>query len=208
MNVWKQGDRNWFEARRFRFTTSKFGLLLDKNPNLRDLANEMLYETYESFNQASAHNTHGITTEPVARIRYGLETRTTVVEVGLAVPKLDPRIGSSSDGEVEDGEVEIKCPDRMYKKLKEHHEKLRAGWIPPKFYHDHIYDTHYAQIQGTLKVKGKSWCDYFVYCTYGNILYLERIYFNEEYWNDLYPKVVHFLDNVFEPMFQDYCNNL
>lgn len=207
MNIWKQGDINWWKDRRFRFTTSKFGLLLDNNVNLEDLARDMIYETYESFNRASSHNTHGIVTEPIARARYCQETKNNVVEAGLAVPKWDPRIGNSSDGEVGDGELEIKCPDRMYKKLKDHHDRLKTGWVPPKFYHDHIYETHYAQIQGTLKVKGKSWCDYFVYCTYGNILYLERIYFNEEYWNNLYPKVVDFLDNIFEPMFQDYRNN-
>lgn len=148
---------------------------------------------------------HGVITESKARDWYCKTRNVTIVEVGLAVPKWEQRIGASLDGDITgtDGIVEIKCPFEMYEQLKSHIDKIKFGWRPSSFYHEHIRESHYAQMQGSMKIFGKQWCDYIVYATESNLSYVERIPFNKTYWDDiLWPGITHFLDNIIEPIIQ------
>ena len=84
----------------------------------------------------------------------------------------------------------------MYKPLREHMLKIESGWEPSKFYHSHICDSHYAQIQGSMKIANKKWCDYIVYATRSNLSYVERIPFNQTYWDTtLWPGIQSFLES-------------
>lgn len=197
----------------FRLTTSNFGaaLGLSTHCSMIDIAMDITDVKPKSFmERGKLVKAHGIVTEPEARLWYCKSREVEVQEVGLAVPKWEPRIGTSLDGDIvgTDGIIEIKSPYYMYEPLDEHTAKINAGWRPPPFYHGHIWDTHYAQMQGEMKITGKKWCDYIVYAKSSNRVYVERIPFNEEYWNEtLWPGIVSFLDNYMEPLIADGFNS-
>lgn len=143
----------------------------------------------------------GTLNEPIARQWYEKECGVKVEEIGLAVPKWDMRIGASTDGMVigTDKIIEIKCPNKMYEPLKAHRLMKKMGMKPEKFHHSHIFDSHYAQMQGTMAVLGKKWCDYVVYTP--TDVNVEEVEFNPDYWNNyLYPRLDSFIRTYLEPL--------
>jgi hypothetical protein len=148
---------------------------------------------------------HGIQQEASVRQWYAQSKGITVEEVGLAVPKWEERIGASLDGVVgEDGMLEIKCPVAIYPELLVHQNKVQAGWVAPEHYHEHIKLSHYAQMQGGMAVTARQWCDYLVCSTFTQQVYLERIYFNQPYWESvLRPGIATFLDKVVPQVLAD-----
>ena len=157
----------------------------------------------------------GTDTEPIAREWYANETKTLCEEVGYCVPKFDQRLGVSIDGDVKnldgpptDGMIEIKCPEHMYKPIKEHlanesfSKKYTAIQLPDKplkeykkdynDYYYYIWQTHYDQMQMGMAIMNKKWCDYIVYALDGD-RYIERIYFDKIYWGILYEEIDKFI---------------
>ncbi|MEK7070241.1 MAG: lambda exonuclease family protein [Patescibacteria group bacterium] len=130
---------------------------------------------------------HGIDNEDNARKFYEETTGNKVVEVGLCIPLWDKRIGGSPDGLVgDDGCIEIKCPKRMYPKLT----------IEP-FNMANITPSHFDQMQGCMAILGRKWCDYVVYATESENVFIERVPFDEKYWNEtLYFAIKDFLDKT------------
>jgi len=130
-----------------------------------------------------------------------------VEEVGLVVPKWNFHLGSSVDGIVkgEKGIVEIKCPKKMYGPLTDHEKQLSFGCEPEsRYYHKHIWESHYAQMQGGMAILDREWCDYVVYSTTDCKVYKERILFNKEYWeNKLYPSLQSFLHTNLFPLLEN-----
>ena len=162
----------------------------------------------KKFSEESLSNmSHGNAYEPIARRWYEETTGMTVEEVGLAVPKWNFHLGASVDGIVKDsnGMVEIKCPKKMYKPLADHIHFRSTGWKPGnRHYHNHIWDSHYAQMQGGMAILKRGWCDYVVYSTSDGKAYKERIFFNEEYWERrLYPRLQSFLYNHLFPVLEN-----
>lgn len=212
LNKSEQGSNNWKNIRKYRLTASNFGGAIGKSSfcTPEGIVTDITSAKEKIFSEKSKYvMQHGIDTEPKAREWYCKNKNVEVVEVGLAVPKWEPRIGASLDGEIKgtDGMIEIKSPLLMYEPIKTHMSKINGGWEPPKFYHEHIWDSHYCQMQGGMKITGKKWCDYIIYATKSNLIYVERIYFDEEYWNKiLYPGILYFLDNLLEPVVKK--NNL
>ena len=67
--------------------------------------------------------------------------------------------------------------------------------------YSHILESHYCQMQGCMAITEKDWCDYIVYATGDNKVYVERIYRDTLYWNQfLYPRICQFLKD-FAPSF-------
>lgn len=198
-DIWRKNHIN-------RLTASNFGNVTSAEElcTLSELALHLTnLKPFKKADLVKINKMHGVKTEPEARNWYCKRFKVKVVEVGLAVPKWEPRIGASLDGEVvgTDGMIEIKSPLEMYKSLQDHINKINSGWKPSPFYHNHIWNSHYAQIQGSLKITNKKWCDYVVYATKSNKVYVERIYFDQVYWNTiLWPCIKSFLDNVLEPI--------
>lgn len=199
----EQGTRQWILAReRVSLTASKFGAAVghsdfDSPKDLSLQRSGTQEKVIPARNQA--YMKHGTVTEPIARQWYEDENECFVNQIGLAVPKWDKRIAGSADGIVgEEGIIEIKCPNKFYRNLSQHEEKLSTGWKPPKLYHAHIFDTHYDQMQGCMAILGRKWCDYIVYTE--EVVYTERIPFHEAYWKEeLYPGIVDYLENVLKP---------
>jgi hypothetical protein len=124
-----------------------------------------------------------------------------VIEVGFMVPKFDRRIGASPDGLVlRDGKlegiIEIKCPKESYRPIKEY---LKEG-NPYTETYEHIWKSHYDQMQMEMAVINVEWCDYIVFCPTENFIFVERVYRNRNYWNDLYGKIKIFITERLQPL--------
>ena len=121
-----------------------------------------------------------------------------IEDIGTVVPKWDPRIEGTIDGLADDGIVDIRQPTTMYKALIHHTKKIEKGWTPDKFCRDHLFSDHYVHMQANMRICGKLWCDYIVYVH--NQIYVERVLFNESYWNDvIWPQVDNFLTHNLAP---------
>lgn len=201
-----QGSSDWHANRKKRLTASNFGTAIGKSKfcSPMDLALEIAGLKTKEFNEKSKLvMQHGTNTEPMARDWYCKTRGVKVQEVGLAIPKWEPRIGASLDGDIlgTEGAIEIKCPLQMYYQLDQHTKKLGEGQVFDKYYHDHIFDTHYLQMQGGMKITGKKFCDYIVFATESDRAYVETIPFNQEYWDStLWPGIQNFLDNILGPL--------
>ena len=145
---------------------------------------------------------HGNKYEELARLWYEETHGVEVVEANLCVPDWDKRLGASPDGLIgEDGILEVKCPDgKMYPQI------LGYWYAKPKPQGtNHIFISHYLQIQLAMKVLKRKWCDYVVMYLpnaeqedddcYEPMIFEQRIYFDEEYWEtNLYPSICDFFD--------------
>lgn len=184
-----------------RLTGSVFSAAAGRSPftTADDLALEIVGLKKKEFSEKSKKNMlHGKLTEPVARKWYEKKHNVKVKEIGLVVPKWNFHLGASVDGIVEgsEGIIEIKCPVKMYQRLIDYNTLRETGWTPrTPYYHSHIWESHYAQMQGGMAILDKDWCDYIVYSTSDKQIYQERVLFNEKYWNEiLYPLLQKFLN--------------
>ena len=191
---------------------------------------------------AVARMDHGTKVEPIARREYERKRNTRVVELGLAVPLWETRIGTSTDGvnigphqeqytgvtlekvsKIEDqtevkstnwweeagladsirkarGIIEIKGPETMYPKLEAHAAAVFSGVVFPPFYHEHIDAKHYIQMQVCMRILDKDWCDYIVYATNSQQIYIERVPFYPDCWDGfIWPRLQTFLNVLLEP---------
>ena len=193
-------------------TASNFGAVIghSKFKTVDEMAEFISGYKKQDFSEKSLQVMgHGVEVEPWARDWYIQTYKVDVREVGLAIPKWYPKIGCSLDGEVIgpngelDGMIEIKSPYHMYQPLIEHSARIQAGWKPPPFYHDHIWKTHYAQMQGCMAIMNKKWCHYVVFSTDDKEVFQEILYFNKDYWeNILFPGLRDFIENKLEPLIE------
>jgi len=144
---------------------------------------------------------YGTLHEDDARKWYSDMNGVTVREGGFAVPKFDSRIGMSPDGIViinneEVGLIEIKCPQSFYKPLIDYENKGR----PSTEKYNHIWRSHYDQMQMGMAIFDKKWCDYIVFCIPDNKVFVERVYRNRDYWNEMYNKICKFIDTILKPI--------
>lgn len=209
LNNSPQGSDCWYHLREYRLTASNFGTAIGKSTFTTPikLAEEMAGLSQKVVSLYSQDiMRHGTETEEPARNWYSRARGAEVRELGLAIPKWDTRIGASLDGEVigNPGMIEIKCPDKIYRGLIEHLRRMENGWNPPTGYHDHIYDTHYCQMQGGMVITNKEWCDYVVYATESKQVFTDRLSFNRSFWDyELYPGICSFLDEKLYPLLGD-----
>lgn len=211
LNTSPQGSAEWLKARKNRLTGSNFGTAIGYGLSYKPPKTPAKLARYisgieeEKFSNYSKEiMQEGNDMEPIAREWYEKANKVTVLERGLIVPKWNPYIGASVDGDIldTDGGLEIKCPRKMYRPLAEHTRKLKFGWTPPsEYYHDHIWETHYCQMIGGMAILGKKWFDYEVFCYREDTVFTDRVKFNEEYWKDtLYKGMIEFLDKELFPI--------
>ncbi len=191
----KQGTESWLNARIGRINGSATGAMagisiFKSSEKMGKIIAGIEEEVFEQKNIELMN--HGKKTEPIARKWYEEHYKCDVMERGLCVPKCDYEIGASIDGDVlgTDGIIEIKCPVKMYGPILNYIDLIKNGkWKPPSNYRGHIWKTHYSQIQQCLFVLGKSWCDYIIYCTTTSQVFVQRIPFNAEYWENHYKTI-------------------
>lgn len=205
----EQGTDAWKEDRHRRITGSVTGSAVGNSSfcDVDKAARIIAGLEEQKFSEQSIQNmAHGTKEEPNARDWYCKSNNVEVVERGLAVPKWNPYLGASVDGDVvgTGGIIEIKAPKRMYGPLKKYIQDVNNGWKPPPYYRNHIWKTHYDQMQMCMKVLDKQWCDYIVYCTPENQVFTQRIEFNTEYWNNfLYPAICNFIEEKLKPLIHE-----
>jgi exodeoxyribonuclease (lambda-induced) len=162
----------------------------------QDKLSQLAYTINQSKTFEIDHQSYGIVTEGEARQWYEETFQKKVEQVGLLVPKWDTQIGASPDGLVDqDGMLEIKSPEKMYKSLVEYIKSSKQSYD-----YSHILSSHYDQMQGGMAVSGRQWCDYIVYCKPENSVFIQRIPFNFKYWMyQLYPSIRYFINQFIDP---------
>lgn len=200
LNKNQQGSDKWRKQRSFRLTASNFGTAVGKNiyQTKETLANIIKGKEKPVYSEKSKIAIdHGNKTEKIARTWYEKKYKTKVKEVGVAIPKWNVRIGSSVDGLVgDDGIIEIKCPFYMYEPIIEYNKKFNEGFIFEEGYHEHIQEMYYAQMQGSLKILNRQFCDFIVFATESDEVFVQRIFYDEKYWEEtLCPGINSFIEN-------------
>lgn len=206
LNIHEQGTDGWHSARRDGWGVTK---LLTASNFAKAAGHEKYFTTREAYmeefvsgvkpkftEEAIRHMARGTENEPIARMLYEDARGVTVREVGLAVPKFDIRIGSSVDGMVgKNGLIEIKCPEKVYWKLRGEDDTDQRDKVSCKKQRDKIFPSHYDQMQGGMAITGRKWCDYVVFGVKSEEIHIERVHWDQDYWdNDLYPGICSFLE--------------
>lgn len=194
-NYWEhtssQRDERWKEVRLGRITTTASGPMaghssfktIEEQSFLIAGIKEQVFDK-ESLERMN----HGTEMEPYVRNWYAKKYNYRIVERGLTVPKWDPLLGASVDGDIleTDGIIEIKCPVKMYGPLKQYTDQVNVGWKPQPSYVKHIWPTHYDQMQHAMVVLGKKWCTYIVCSTTDKCVFVQKIDFDPVYWENHY----------------------
>lgn len=149
-----QGSPEWLQARKGRITGSRFKDARDRTAKGALSAKAMLYAldtARERFGGAvapiyvNAAMRTGTEQEPIARMQYEAETGNVVLEAGFAYTN-DGRFGASVDGLVgDDGMVEIKT-------------MVSSDTLFTAVVH-RDYSAYLDQINGSLWLLGRQWCD-------------------------------------------------
>ena len=201
-----QGTEEWKKARIGRMTGSvSSDLNGEENKKQEEVGQLIAGVKEEEFSEDSLKfMAHGTEYESVARNWYERKKNCKVLERGLCVPKWDYRIGASVDGEVDDGIIEIKCPQKMYKPIDEYTFNIKLGWKPPPKYTGHIWRKHLSQCMQGMAVLNKKWCDYIVFSTFTSQVFLQRVYFDPDFWEEKYSLLIRNYEKFVLP----YVKNL
>jgi putative phage-type endonuclease len=153
-----QGTGEWFNARTGKLTASRMRSAMKrlkngedsaerKNLKIEILCERMTGDIVDKF--VSTAMQWGIEKEPEAKAAYEKKTGRLIKDVGF----IDhPRIefcGASPDGFVDDGLIEIKCPNTA----------THVGWILD----GGIPEEHKAQMTLQAAVTGRGWVDFVSY---------------------------------------------
>jgi len=206
----------WYEARLCRVTGSRIGGLTGNSrfSTSSETAEEITgVNVREHSFSAKTLMQRGVTLEPHVRKWYSIRINKAISEMGLAVPKWDFRFGSSVDGIIDCETIcEIKIPHKMYLPIINHRFKLSKGEKFNKYYHGHIWDNHYDQMQSSMAILGAKSCHYIIYLPseqdnqIHQDVYCEVIPFNKKHWLSIYKKASEKYDELIIPIMEK--NNL
>ena len=127
----------------------------------------------------------GTETEPSARNSYELKMGTFVQEVGFIDHPTIAMSGASPDGFVDDGLIEIKCPNSTT-----HIDTLVSQKLPAKYL---------PQMQWQMACTGRKWCDFVSFdprMPENLQLFVKRIEFEAQYVKMLELEITEFLEEV------------
>jgi putative phage-type endonuclease len=150
-----QGSQEWLDARLGKVTASRIGDLLSKTKSgwgasrysyMGELIAERLTGR-QNENFINAAMQWGKDNESKARAAYEFKFDKLVTEVGMIEhPRLLGWAGSSPDGLVEDGLIEIKCPSTIT-----HLDTISSGNVPTRYM---------LQMQWQMECTQREWCDF------------------------------------------------
>ena len=154
----EQRTNAWYAERLGKVTASslykvlsktKTGYGADRGNYLTQLVLERITgQKAESYTNASMQ--WGIEQEPAARAAYEASRGVLVTEVGFIPHPTIEMAGASPDGLVEDGMVEIKCPDS---------KTALEAWLSK----NPVEGKYFAQMQWQMRCADRPWCDYVIY---------------------------------------------
>ena len=165
----EQNTDAWFQLRMGKITSSNFATIMANNGKafgkpalqyaMRVAIESKTNRSIETFKNDWMER--GLEMEQEAREAYEMLTFTDVLPGGFCESGM---FGSSSDGLVDKGMIEIKCP-----KYSTHFDSLIKGG----------YDLSYQwQIRGQMWLYDKEWCDFVSYCPdlpHNKQLYIFRV---------------------------------
>ena len=204
----------WFQARRYRITSSLFGQVLRRKEQTPP--GSLVLQILQPKQFSTPATQWGVSSESHAREQYIQHQLTCgrdgliVAPAGFFISKSQPFLGASPDGAVYDpssanepfGFLEIKCP------FKHKNSTPQEACRDPTFCctydstaqqvvlkRTHVY---FAQVQGQMAIGNRPWCDFVIYTTKG--VSIHRVRFDEDYWKvNLLPKLTSFYDNCVAP---------
>ena len=208
----QSGSKLWFQYRAGRVTASRMKAVCHTNES-KSLIKCICYP--EVFSFTSKQTSWGCKHEKVAKEMYlkrQLENHHNleVKDSGLCINTQWPFIGASPDGIIscqchdDTGVLEIKCPYCHRDDAIESAASKDTNFCLKKqddgslvLDHGHAY---YYQVQTQLFVCNANFCDFCV-CTFGDKsdIYIERIFKNQEFWDDCVQKAKKFFDACLLP---------
>ena len=184
----------WHELRKRRLTASKFKQICSRKSDFEGLVSQLKKKTVQT-----AAMKNGLEHESEAAQSYVNTRFVNVYRTGFVINPGCPFLGTSPDFLVYDptrnevfGLLEIKCPqcescrDAKYLKIVNGQLKLKKT---------HEY---YFQVMGQMAITGLKWCDFMVFCK--NDWHIETLYFDEEFFADMYNKLNLFYYNCYLPL--------
>lgn len=180
-------SRIWVEERKKRLTASNFARVCKCKAQtaFERILKDVLRPTDISYVPSIKH---GIDNEDNAIAAYENLTGRICRKAGLHIHRKHFFLGASPDAVVTgtDGIVEVKCP---FKYKSKHPNDIRFDCLDDA---GNLKKSHpyYYQVQGSLEVSNKFWCDFVLY-TYKGIK-IVRVQRDEEFWNSIYHKLKTF----------------
>lgn len=207
----QSNNQMWKDLKREKLTASNFkaAAIRKKEPDL--LLKRIMYINDKKTSKSLLY---GNTNEDVAVQSYVASKRLKgnvglrVWEVGTILCLERPGLGASLDRMVYDptvenfkqGGLEVKCPYSKRDMTLEKACEDKAFYLQKKgddivLSKDHQY---YYQIQGQMYICKLNWVDFVVWFSNKNI-FIKRIYFDEEWWFKVLPKIDYFFKRAFLP---------
>lgn len=188
--------------------------IISPEDSSEDSLNSIMYEKHTTIEMQI-----GIESEDAIRTIYEEHSGSSVREVAFIIWLKYPKLGVSPDGLIgTNGMLEIKAPWIMYKPLSDVLTALAEGLPDPRLHSsspvwkgrpNHIWYSHYSQMQMQMAIAGRSWCDYVVCAVSEEVIYIERIPFNGPYWEWLLKYLIDFCDDYLQgtdPYMPDIIN--
>lgn len=203
-----KANLDWLAVKTGRVSGTGSGYVLghgfEKDKSFPELALELAGIKKKIFSEQQLKNMqHGTDNEDRARKMYESKNNVTANELGFVVPKWNLNIGISPDGCVDKsdqngvyGIIEIKCPQRMYRPYLEYMEQDNPN---PNDY-SHIWKSHFDQMQWGMGIMGRGWADYVVVDTFQELYFQQRVLFQQQYFNEMYSKIVNFHNTYLAPL--------
>ena len=199
-----QGSPDWLNMRKGRITMSNLGKVVGHAPYCQNTPEELAQiikgHKREIFSpEAKARMQKGNDYEPIVRDYLAKKINKPIQETGFAVWKADTRFGASLDGIIDnDTGIEIKCPAKMYRPIKEFMEKEKRGETKRSDI-KHIWPSQYDQIIGNGVITNRKKMIFCVYAIEDKEMFTQTVDVDYDYWfNFLYPTACQFWDNYME----------
>lgn len=191
----EQGSLEWKMARCGKVTASrladimartKSGYAATRDNYMHELLIERLTGQPSESYQSPAMR-WGIEQEPFARAEYEARMVTIVEQVGFINHPRIFNFGASPDGLVDDGLIEIKCPE-----TKEHVRVLLGGSISQRYI---------LQMHGQMMCTSRPWCDFVSYdfrMPYKGQILIKRVPLDNALVAEIETEIIKFLADLDE----------
>ena len=188
-----QGTEEWRKLRLGKVTASRVADVMSKiksgeSAGRKNYKMDLVVERLTNIPTSSFSNSAmawGTETEPLARMAYEAFKGVFVNQVAFVEHPTIEWFGCSPDGTIEDGLIEIKCPN-----TSTHIDYLLAG-VPPSKY--------IPQMQTQMACTGAKWCDFVSFdprLPSELQLFVVRLDRDEAYIHDIEVEVQQFLEEV------------
>lgn len=192
-----QNSTDWHEKRKFRFTSSNFGMLCKRSKAFGIEFFENLWAEKRLDHVKSIQ--HGRKEERNAEQLYCTNTGNKVYKCGLIIHPYAPFLGTSPDGLVitsmgEIGLVEFKCPYGSKSGCLKEALKLKTFHLKEDENKQIVVNNkhnYYYQVQGQMLICGIKWCDLCTYFKKSNETVIVRVDFDPFFCTEMFENLTN-----------------